>query len=141
MAGEMEKPELLGAQGCLGKKQLQKLDKMLDDLSDNPTIENIIVVQHHHPFDYLFYHGLRDHADLKGVISRRVGKPPRVNVFLFGHKHLENRFNDPDANKEELFGIDMIYASGQTVERDEKGEMVLPVIDLKDKTITRYKIR
>jgi len=140
MAGEMEKAELLGAQGCLGKKQLQKLDKILDDLSDNPVIENIIVVQHHHPFDYLFYHGLRDHEDLKGILSQRVGKPPRVNVLLFGHKHLEHRFNDPDENKEELYGIDMIYASGQTVERDENGEMILPVIDLKKKTITRYKI-
>jgi 3',5'-cyclic AMP phosphodiesterase CpdA len=141
MAGEMERAELLGAQGCLGKKQLQRLDKILDELADNPVIENVIVVHHHHPFDYLFYHGLRDHADLKGVVSRRVGKPPRVNVLLFGHKHLEHRFNDPDKNMEELFGIDMIYASGQSVERDETGEMVLPVIDLKTKTINRFKVK
>jgi len=93
---------------------------------------------HHHPFDYLFYHGLRDEADLKGVIARRRDAPPRVNVLLFGLKHIENRFNDPEENKEELFGIDMIYASGQTVERKSDGNMVLPVINLENKTIQRY---
>jgi 3',5'-cyclic AMP phosphodiesterase CpdA len=140
MEAEMEKTEIWGAQGYLGLKQLQKLDLLLDELGDNPAVENVIVILHHHPFDYLFYHGLRDHADLKGVISRRPGKPPRVNVLLFGHKHLDHRFNDPEENKEELFGIDMIYASGQTVERNEDGKMTLPVIDLEKKTIQRYLI-
>jgi len=138
MAEEIRKMEIWGAQGYLGKEQLQKLDQILDDLADNPAIENIVLTMHHHPFDYLFYHGLRDHADLKGVIARRLNAPPRVNVLLFGHKHLENRFNDPGDDKEELFGIDMIYASGQTVERNSDGKMVLPVIDLEDKTIKRY---
>ena len=138
MQEEIRLKEIVGAQGYLGLEQLQKLDLLLDDLAENPAVENVIVVMHHHPFDYLFYHGLRDHADLKGVVSRRQQDPPRVNVLLFGHKHLEHRFNDPDENKEELFGIDMIYASGQTVERQEDGSMVLPVIDLKEKSIQRY---
>ena len=140
MEAEMEKMEIWGAQGYLGLKQLQKLDLLLDDLAENPAVENVILVLHHHPFDYLFYHGLRDHADLKGVISRREGQPPRVNALLFGHKHLDHRFNDPEDNKEELFGIDLIFASGQTVERDENGKMTLPVINLEDKTIQRYLI-
>ena len=140
MAEEMRKMEIWGAQGYLGAKQLAELDKLLDDLAKNPAVENIVLVMHHHPFDYLFYHGLRDHADLKAVISRRRKGPPRVNVLLFGHKHLEHRFNDPDDNKEELFGIDLIYASGQTVERKSDGKMVLPVIDLKDKSIKRFSI-
>jgi hypothetical protein len=59
---------------------------------------------------------------------------------LFGHKHLDHRFNDPDDNKEELYGIDIIYASGQTVERDAEGKMTLPVIDLEENAIYRYKI-
>jgi len=138
MAEEIQNMELWGAQGYLGKVQLQKLDQLLDELSDNPAVENIVLAMHHHPFDYLFYHGLRDEADLKGVIARRRDAPPRVNVLLFGHKHIENRFNDPEENKEELFGIDMIYASGQTVERKSDGNMVLPVIDLEYKTIQRY---
>jgi 3',5'-cyclic AMP phosphodiesterase CpdA len=140
MEAEMEKTEIWGAQGYLGLKQLQKLDLLLDELAENPAVENVILVLHHHPFDYLFYHGLRDHADLKGVISRRPGEPPRVNVLLFGHKHLDHRFNDPEDNKEELFGIDMIYASGQTVERNEDGKMTLPVIDLEEKAIQRFLI-
>ena len=138
MAEEMQNIDIWSAQGFLGKAQLQKLDRILDELAENPEVENIILTMHHHPFDYLFYHGLRDDADLKGVIARRRDAPPRVNVLLFGHKHLEKRFNDHDDDKEELFGIDMIYASGQTVERKSDGKMVLPVIDLQDKTIERY---
>ncbi len=138
MAEEMKNIDIWGAQGFLGKAQLQKLDRILDELAENPEIENVVLTMHHHPFDYLFYHGLRDDADLKGVIARRRDAPPRVNVLLFGHKHLEKRFNDPEDDKEDLFGIDMIYASGQSVERKSDGKMVLPVIDLKDKTIERY---
>jgi 3',5'-cyclic AMP phosphodiesterase CpdA len=140
MAEEFLTIEVWGAQGNLGIDQLNKLDLILDELADNPVVERILVVLHHHPFDYLFYHGLRDHADLKGVISKRMGKPPRVNVVLFGHKHLEHRFNDPDENKEELFGIDMIYASGQTVERKSNGKMIVPVIDLPEYNIQRFEI-
>jgi 3',5'-cyclic AMP phosphodiesterase CpdA len=140
MAAEMAEMELWGAQGYLGLEQLQKLDQLLDELAANPAVENVVVVQHHHPFDYLFYHGLRDHEDLKGVVSCRVNAPPRVNALLFGHKHLEHRFNDPDENKEQLYGIDLIYASGQTVERNHDGNMILPVIDLEDKTIQRFQV-
>ena len=141
MAEEFSTVELWGAQGNLGIDQLNKLDLILDELADNPVIERILVILHHHPFDYLFYHGLRDHADLKGVISRRIGFPPRVNVVLFGHKHLDHRFNDPGENKEELFGIDMIFASGQTVERNSNGNMIVPVIDLKEYTIQRFEVK
>ena len=140
MEGEMERREIWGAQGYLGLNQLQRLDRLLDELKDNPAVENVVLVLHHHPFDYLFYHGLRDHIDLKAIITQREGQPPRVNVMLFGHKHLDHRFNDPEENKEELFGIDLIYASGQTVERNEEGKMILPVIDLDTKTIQRYPI-
>ena len=141
MAEEIRRKEFFGAQGYLGKKQLQKLDQMLDDLEENPAVENVVLVLHHHPFDFLFFHGMRDQSDLKGVISRRKDRPPRVNVLLFGHKHIEQRFNDPEENKEELFGIDLIYASGQSVERNKKGKMIIPVIDLEEKTIERFSIR
>lgn len=138
MAEEIRNIDLWGAQGYLGEAQLQKLDLILDELAENPAVENVVLTMHHHPFDYLFYHGLRDDADLKGVIARRRDAPPRVNVLLFGHKHIDKRFNDPEDNKEALFGIDMIYASGQTVERKNDGKMVLPVIDLKEKKIERF---
>lgn len=138
MEAEMEKRELLGAQGFLGLKQLQKLDLLLDELAENPAVENVVLVMHHHPFDYLFYHGLRDHEDLKGVISRREGQAPRVSALLFGHKHLDHRFNDPEDNKEELYGIDLIFAAGQTVERNKEGKMTLPVINLEEKSIQRF---
>jgi 3',5'-cyclic AMP phosphodiesterase CpdA len=141
MAEEIKHIELIGAQGYLGREQLHRLDQILDDLDENPAVENVVLVLHHHPFDFLFYHGLRDHADLKSVISSRKDHPPRVNVLLFGHKHIERRFNDPEENKEELFGIDLIYASGQSVERNKKGKMVIPVIDLEEKSIERFLIR
>jgi len=141
MAEEIKTREFWGAQGNLGAGQLLKLDQLLDELAHNPAVENIVLVLHHHPFDYRFYHGLRDQADLKAVIARRIEEPPRVNVLLFGHKHNEHRFNDPDENKEELFGINIIYASGQTVERDQLGRMVIPVIDLEQKAILRFFIQ
>jgi 3',5'-cyclic AMP phosphodiesterase CpdA len=141
MAEEIKNQEMWGAQGSLGEQQLQKLDLLLDELAVNPAVENIIVILHHHPFDFLFYHGLRDQSDLKGVISRHLDEPPRVNILLFGHKHIEQRFNDPEENKEEFFGIDMIYASGKTVERDQDGLMVIPVINVEEKTIQRFLIR
>lgn len=138
MKAEIEKVDLWGAQGKLGRKQLQNLDKLLDELAANPAVENVVLLMHHHPFDYLFYHGLRDHADLKGVVSRRRNQPPRVNALLFGHKHLDKRFNDPDDNKETLFGIDLIYASGQSVERGRDGGLTIPVIDLDQNKIDRF---
>lgn len=138
MAEEIETMEFWGAQGLLGKDQLQKLDQMLDELAENPAVENVIVILHHHPFDFLFYHGLRDHADLKSVISQRMKQPPRVNCLLFGHKHIERRFNDSDENKEALFGIDLIYAAGSTVERNQQGKMIIPVIDIENKLIERF---
>jgi len=140
MLEEMNKREIWGAQGYLGERQIQDLDRLLDELSENPAVEKVVLVLHHHPFDYLFYHGLRDHLDLKSVITRRKGQPPRVNALLFGHKHLDHRFNDPEDNKEELYGIDLIYASGQSVERDDQGNMILPVIDLNDNSIKRFRI-
>jgi len=95
MAEEIKNIEIWGAQGNLGEEQLQKLDQMLEDLAENPEVENVFVILH---------------------------------------------FNDPKENKEELFGIDLIYASGQTVERDQEGKMVIPVINVNEKTITRYLI-
>ncbi len=141
MAKEIKNVEMWGAQGNLGEEQLYKLDQMLDNLAEDPEVENVFVILHHHPFDFQRYHGLRDQADLKGVISRRINQPPRVNGLLFGHKHIENRFNDPEENKEELFGIDLIYASGQSVERDQDGKMVIPVINVEEKTIERFLIQ
>lgn len=141
MEEEIKRREFWGAQGYLGMEQLQRLDQLLDYLTENPAVENVVIVLHHHPFDFLFYHGLRDQADLKGVISQRINHPPRVNGLLFGHKHIENRFNDPDENKEELFGIDLIYASGSTVERNQDGRMVIPVINAEAKNIKRFLIQ
>lgn len=140
MEEEIKHREFWGAQGYLGMEQLQRLDQLLDYLTVNPAVENVVLVLHHHPFDFLFYHGLRDHADLKSVISRRKDQSPRVNCLLFGHKHNEHRFNDPDENKEQLFGIDLIYASGSTVERNQDGKMVLPVIDVEKRSIQRFLI-
>lgn len=140
MQEEIKNRELWGAQGYLGQRQLQELDQLLDELAANPAVSEVVLVLHHHPFDYLFYHGLRDHVDLKSVIARRKGQPPRVNALLFGHKHLDHRFNDPEDNKEDLFGIDLMYASGQTTERDAEGNMILPVIDLDQKSIQRFRI-
>ena len=141
MGQEIENIEFWGAQGMLGRRQLQELDRMLDELKANPAVQTITVVMHHHPFDFAYFHGLRDHADLKSMITRPVDEEPRVNCLLFGHKHIEKRFNDPDENKEKLYGINLIYSAGSAVERNEEGKMSVAVIDLDYFTIEHYSLR
>jgi DNA repair exonuclease SbcCD nuclease subunit len=43
MAEEIKKIEMWGAQGNLGEEQLQKLDQMLEDLAENPEVENVLL--------------------------------------------------------------------------------------------------
>jgi len=141
MGQEIENIEFWGAQGMLGRRQLQELDRMLDELKANPAVQTITVVMHHHPFDFAYFHGLRDHADLKSIIARPVEEEPRVNCLLFGHKHIEKRFNDPEENKEQLYGINLIYSAGSAVERDEDGFLTISVIDLEAYSVQLCSIR
>jgi len=141
MYEEMKETELWGAQGKLGEDQLRNLDKLLDDLEDDSAAAKVIIALHHHPFYYNYFLKLRDDELFKKVITIEADGTSRANCLLFGHKHVEKRFNKPpNDNKEEKYGIDVIYASGATTERDNKGKMVVPVINLDTNKIVRHKV-
>ena len=141
MYEEMKETEMWGAQGKLGKDQLRNLDKLLDDLEDDSADTKVIIALHHHPFYYDYFLKLRDDELFKQVITIEEDGTSRANCLLFGHKHVEKRFNKPPSNsKEKKYGIDVIFASGATTERDNKGKMVIPVINLDTNKIVRHKV-
>jgi len=136
MMEEMRHSEFIGAQGELGKRQLNMLNYYLDDIEDNHPDEKVIIAMHHHPFYYDYFLKLRDDDLFKKVIFNKDSGEPRVDCLLFGHKHSEQRFSI----KERKFNIGVIYASGSTVERNEDGDLVVPVINLENNTIKKWGI-
>lgn len=140
MFEEMKETEFWGAQGKLGKNQLRDLDKLLDDLEDGSNETKVIIALHHHPFYYNYFLKLRDDDLFKKVITREESGTSRANCIMFGHKHVEKRFNDRNDSKEEKYGIDVIFASGSTTERHSNGKMAIPVIDLSNKDVAKYDI-
>ncbi|MFO8035360.1 MAG: metallophosphoesterase [Anaerolineales bacterium] len=141
MEQEMEDIEFWGAQGELGEDQLARLDQTLKNVEDDPGVENIILALHHHPFQTEFSSQLRDADAFLEVISGDGKGTSRVDCLLFGHKHVELRFNRPPEDKESQLGIDLIYNGGSTVERNQEGDMIVPVIDIREMEIRRYKVR
>jgi 3',5'-cyclic AMP phosphodiesterase CpdA len=139
MQGEVRSIEFIGAEGQLGKEQRRKLDQLLDTLADDPDTDQVVILMHHHPFDLKKFHEMRDAKRFLKIVRR--SETPRVTALLFGHKHLDFRFNDPEDHKEDLYGIDLIYAGGSSVERNREGEMIIPVIDLEDLVILRYGVK
>lgn len=141
MFQEIQNVEFWGAEGMLGETQISALDGMLGDLEKNPEIKHIIASMHHHPFEYKRFHELRDADHFLEVITGTDEGMARVHCLLFGHKHLEQRFNEPPLDKESRYGIDLIYAAGSTVERTQEGHMIVPLIDLQGMKVKRYKVR
>lgn len=141
MEQEMKDVEFWGSQGELGEGQIARLDRTLETVENDPGVETIIIALHHHPFQYEPFSKLRDADAFLEVISGEGNGTSRVNCLLFGHKHLELRFNTPPQDKESQLGIDLIYNGGSTVERNEDGNMIVPVIDIGDMKIKRYKVR
>lgn len=76
---ELNWHDRLLAQGELGKDQLLRLKRMLDD----PSLRSLkkVVYLHHHPFDFKLGRQLKDSDDLREVIENRI------DVLLFGHYH------------------------------------------------------
>ena len=139
MQGEIRSIEFIGAEGQIGREQRRKLDRLLDTLEADDEVDRIVILLHHHPFDYKKFHIMRDAKKLLRVV-RGQGRS-RISALLFGHKHVDYRFNDPEDHKEQLYGIEMIYAAGSTVERNREGEMIIPVIDLDSMVIQRYGVK
>ncbi|HOB82979.1 MAG TPA: metallophosphoesterase [Bacteroidales bacterium] len=69
------------SEGELGKEQLQKLEKIIND----PDINGLkkVVYLHHHPFDFKLGMQLRDSDELKKLIENKI------DALLFGHYHVQ----------------------------------------------------
>jgi predicted MPP superfamily phosphohydrolase len=68
-------------QGELGKEQLMRLEKMLND--PEVASRKKVVYLHHHPFDFKLGMQLRDNNYLKKIIENRI------DMLLFGHYHAD----------------------------------------------------
>lgn len=79
IAEELHWYDRIFAQGELGKEQLDRLRKILDD----PIVTGLkkIVYLHHHPFDFKPGRQLKDSNYLKKIIKGKI------DLLLFGHYH------------------------------------------------------
>lgn len=68
-------------EGELGKKQLKRLKKMLNE--PEVASRKKVVYLHHHPFDFKLGMQLRDNNDLRKIIENRI------DMLLFGHYHAD----------------------------------------------------
>jgi 3',5'-cyclic AMP phosphodiesterase CpdA len=82
MAEELHWYDRLFAQGELGRAQLQRLDALLGR-DDVRACGHRVVYLHHHPFDPLPLHELKDSPELGEVLRGRGN----VDALLYGHNH------------------------------------------------------
>jgi 3',5'-cyclic AMP phosphodiesterase CpdA len=69
------------SEGELGKEQLKRLKKMLNE--PEVIARKKVVYLHHHPFDFKLGMHLRDHNDFKNIIENNI------DMLLFGHYHVD----------------------------------------------------
>jgi len=101
-----------GSEGEIGARQMYDLHLEISAIEEKFPNDQIIVFLHHHPFRYELFRQLKDSADFKEVIRRRI------DILLFGHKHVESRF--PEQERE--YQIKLILASKKTTDI-EKGTL------------------
>ncbi len=101
-----------GAEGEIGDDQLYDLNCDIETIREDYPNDRIIVYLHQHPFYYNFFLRLKDADDFKEVIKNKV------DILLFGHKHVEKKFT----TKESKYGIDLILASKKSTDI-EKGTL------------------
>lgn len=112
MEDERDTLDRFGAEGEIGDDQLYDLNCDIETIKKEYPHDRIIVYLHHHPFYYDFFLRLKDADDFKEVIKNKV------DILLFGHKHVEKRLK----NKEGKYGIDLILASKKSTDI-EKGTL------------------
>ncbi len=105
MAQELDWDDRLFAEGELGSAQLSRLDEML---KSRPVLaaRQRVVYLHHHPFDSLPLHQLKDSAAL-GMVLRRRGN---IDALLYGHNHAARKRNG-------MWGIARCYDGGSATRK------------------------
>lgn len=124
IAQELHWYDRIWAQGELGKKQLKRLDQILN--SDKvKSCEYTVVYLHHHPFDPWPLHQLKDSNKLQHVLEGH-----KIDTLLFGHNHNGRIWNG-------CWGIKRIYDAGSSTSKNGKPHPHR-VIDLSKETIFDY---
>lgn len=106
MAEELDWHDRLFAEGELGEAQRQRLAAMLDS-APVEACDHRVVYMHHHPFDPVPFHQLRDSGEL-GQILMRHG---RIDVLLYGHNHAGKKRNGK-------WGIPRCYDGGTSTRKN-----------------------
>lgn len=87
MAEELGLLDHLWAEGELGEAQLLRLEQILNK-ADVRACGKRVIYLHHHPFDPLAFHQLKDSEKLREVINAYVEAGGMIDALLFGHNHL-----------------------------------------------------
>ena len=106
MAEELHWYDRLFAQGELGDDQLARLETIFKD-SKVIACKNRVVYLHHHPFDPLPFHGLKD-SDKLGAVLQNHGK---IAALLYGHNHEGKNHNGH-------WGISRCYDAGSSTRKN-----------------------
>ena len=80
-AEELHWLDRLLCEGELGKRQLLRLENMLND--PEVVSRKKVVYLHHHPFDFRLGMQLKDSNDLRKIIENKI------DMLLFGHYHVD----------------------------------------------------
>ena len=91
MAEEIHWYDRLWANGELGDEQLKRLDSLLGEKSVQECAYRVVYM-HHHPFNQLMLHELKD-SEALGEALRKHCDAARVDALLFGHNHYGKKWN------------------------------------------------
>lgn len=105
MAEELHWYDFLWANGEIGKKQLGRLAKILNKKNVRECAERVVYL-HHHPFDPLPFHELKDSKALLRVLEEN--RP--ISALLYGHNHKGKIRNG-------VWGIGRCYDAGSATSK------------------------
>lgn len=115
------------AEGELGKKQIDRLNRMLDRKSVVDAKYRVVYL-HHHPLDYRVFLYLKDADELRSALENR-----KIDALLYGHYHDGDIWNGSGGWE----SVPRIYDGGSST---KKGDAKYPhrVIDLSMDPATDY---
>jgi 3',5'-cyclic AMP phosphodiesterase CpdA len=86
MAEELNWYDDLWAQGELGERQLEALERMLSSREVRRCNKRVVYL-HHHPFNWRPLHQLKDSNDLRRVFQNTIRRGVTIDALLYGHNH------------------------------------------------------
>lgn len=86
MAEELHWYDEFFSQGELGKKQLARLAKALRTKKVKDCDKRVVYL-HHHPFDAVPLHELKDSAKLQATLEAAMKDGISIDAILYGHNH------------------------------------------------------